>query len=180
MSLIMVRNAMQIRWAASDLSILQTHPLTPGLTLANKVPSATHPVLPTLRPQHQLRLGLCFIPIAMALLAVLVVSIIVPLRRRGVIGTGQPHSFRPAILTRRAILILISIMVSAIILVEISCHILPTNEEVSSFSNRVPRSLTKVYVSEEIVRMDKRDTGAAYEITCGIPSDYSLSYVTTM
>ncbi|KAK3943381.1 hypothetical protein QBC46DRAFT_39883 [Diplogelasinospora grovesii] len=31
--------AMQIRWVAADLSILETHPLTPGLTLAGRVAS---------------------------------------------------------------------------------------------------------------------------------------------
>lgn len=55
-----VRDAIQIRWQSSDLSVLETHPLTLGLTL--NPPAPTLPPLAQLEPAYKIAIGLAFLP----------------------------------------------------------------------------------------------------------------------
>ncbi|KAH6999276.1 hypothetical protein EDB80DRAFT_724531 [Ilyonectria destructans] len=179
--LLMSRPAIQIRWASSDLSILQTHPLTPGLALASYVPSSNYSVLPTLHTQDQLGIALAFLPVSLALVGVLAAYVILQSRQQTSTSTSTARNtfFRPAILTQRVIVVLISFMVTAIVLVEISYHVLPTSSDVSEAHRLSSRSLTKVYVSEVTVKLNKRSSTSKNEVTCDVEGDYSLSYVTT-
>src|SRR5437899_1080067 len=65
--LIIVREPIQIRWAASDLSVLETHPLMPGHTL--KVPAVTVTAVPPPYGLYKIALGLAFLPLIVACLA---------------------------------------------------------------------------------------------------------------
>jgi len=62
----MIRRAIQIRWASTDLSVLETHPLTPGLVLNTPIPT-TRPI-PPLEPIYKIGLGLTFVPLMIACL----------------------------------------------------------------------------------------------------------------
>lgn len=180
--LLMSRPAIQIRWASSDLSILETHPLTPGLTLASYVPIPDHPVLPALQTRDQVGLALAFLPVSLTLVGVLVACIVLQSKQQASTPTVRDNCFRPGILTRRVIAVLISFMITAIVLVEISCHVLPTSSAISKSSESTTltsRSLTKVYISEVTMKRSQSNSMDQFEVTCDVEGHYSLSDVTT-
>jgi hypothetical protein len=182
--LVMSRRAIQIRWASSDLSILQTHPLTPGLTLvpgltqASNFPVVTHPTLPTIGSRHHLALGLAFIPLLLAIFGVATASLILWSKQQhstGAIG----GTFRPAILSKRVMVVLIGLMVSAIVLLEISGHVLPQKRELLKAPKSSSLEMTEVHISEITTKRQASNSSSPYEVSCEIEGNYTISLATT-
>ncbi|KAI5468114.1 hypothetical protein BGZ63DRAFT_399638 [Mariannaea sp. PMI_226] len=176
--LLMSRRAVQIRWASSDLSKLQTHPLTPGMTLATHFPSSNYSVLPTLYDRDQVRISLAFIPLILAILGVAGATMVLKLRQRSPPSAFQDQFFRPWILKRRIMILLIGFMLSAIVLVELSCHMLPEPNDVQ-YVTLSSRSLTKVVISEVTIERTQLSSRSKYDVSCDIEGDYTVSRLTT-
>ena len=64
LELVEVRAPIQIRWASSDLTILETHPLTPGLFLSR--PTTTINAVASPNALYKIGLGLAFSPLVVA------------------------------------------------------------------------------------------------------------------
>lgn len=172
-----VRDAIEIRWQSSDLAVLVTHPLTPGLTL--NPPAPTLPPIAPLEPVYKLAVGLAFLPVIVAGVAAIWGALLVHRKRRRLLKTkvyaapsnSVPESFRPKSLTVPPLMFFFGFAVSAIILLEISCHILPS----TSGSIYLPKMQSRDQVTK-IIRTDLTLLKSALE---GISTvDNNLSNIT--
>lgn len=128
-----VRSALQIRWASTDLAVLETHPLTPGLRL----PRQTVTINPVPSPQgfYKLGLGLAILPVLLALVAVTAGTMSLFIRRHaklhgGGVAQEQSHrpNYKPLSFSMGTLVLLIAVAVTSIILLELSCHIIPHSD----------------------------------------------------
>lgn len=122
------RDGVQIRWAATDMAVLETHPLTPGL----RIPRQTVTIKPLPSPQglYKVGIGLAVLPVLLALVAVASGAMFLHHRRhtrlhRGGGAQGQPRrpDYKPASFSVGTLVLLIAVAVTSIILLELSCHI---------------------------------------------------------
>lgn len=180
-SLLMARDPIQIRWGSTDLSTLETHPLTPGMVPTERTetmqlgtpstaPTKTEStldddtsILPELESADSMAVGLAFIPVAVALL---VVGGLLFLRRgRGHRYSSVPaasgpisihRSYKPWILTWPPLVVLIAVAITSIVLLELSCHFLPTEQVLLQKRGIQP---TKVYLQD--ITIKKRQSANA-------------------
>jgi hypothetical protein len=180
LSLIEVRDPIQIRWASSDLSVLETHPLTPGLWLNH--PTTINPIVPP-RGLYTVGLGLAFLPL---ILACGFAAIFGPLliyrkahlqrkQRTQPVALSTRDYFRPRIFSWVTFLLLVAFLISAIILLELSCHILPpANSDIQLRDFAV----TKTYISDTvIIRQQEANTTATLlpAMTCAVTGSFEVS-----
>ncbi|KAL8366215.1 hypothetical protein RB595_004805 [Gaeumannomyces hyphopodioides] len=169
--LAMVRNPIQIRWAPSDLSVLETHPLTPGLRIA---PTATITTIASPTGPYKAGIGLALAPLLIACLAAVWGSILRFRKRRQNVAGDQPTAsrpFRPRVFLLLSQSVLIAFVISAITLLEISCRTLP----VKSFDLTALRSnVTKSHVLEAVL-----EVRTAYVATTKPPIDLTCRQVST-
>lgn len=177
-----VRDAIQIRWQSSDLSVLETHPLTPGLTL--NPPAPTLPPLAPLKSAYKIAIGLAFFPLLIAGIAAIWGGLLVHSKRRrhkAKIYTSPsnaaPEYFRPKSLTMPPLILFFGFAISAIVLLEISCHTLP--------SASGPIHLPKLQSRNQVTKVIRTDISLLISIleatptidvlhpnvTCGNPSE---------
>ncbi|KAH7078138.1 hypothetical protein BKA63DRAFT_280395 [Paraphoma chrysanthemicola] len=128
LDLMRVRDGVQIRWAATDMAVLETHPLTPGL----QIPRQTVTITPLPSPQglYKVGIGLAVLPALLALVAAASGAMFLSDGRRarlrhGSGAQGQPRrpDYKPASLSVGTLVLLIAVAVTSIILLELSCHI---------------------------------------------------------
>ncbi|KAH8891640.1 hypothetical protein GQ53DRAFT_148909 [Thozetella sp. PMI_491] len=181
-SLIQIRTPIQIRWASSDLSVLETHPLTPGVILN----PATVTVDPISHPKglYGAALGIALVPLILAILAVgSGWCILAWKRQRRARSTlenqrqQQHEMFKPSILKLPWMVALMGFVVTAIALVELSCHILPPAASSVQISDL---AITKVFVTNTIVRRDTANSTlpSLPSLTCGVNGSFSVSTTT--
>lgn len=151
-SLLLVREPIQIRWGITDLLVLETHPLSPGMVPNTTfIPDDTG-VLPELEPHDSIAFSLAFIPVIISLLVI--TGLLCLHWRRGYrysnvrMASGAipiQRSYKRWILTWSPLVILCSIIITSIILLDISCHYLPTEATLLDKGGILP---TKVYVRD--------------------------------
>lgn len=181
-SLIEVREPIEIRWAESDLAILETHPLT-GLWLSH--PTATINPIPPPRGLYKAGLGVAFGPLVFvcslaATFGALILCFKGYPKRKQNVKTRQPNrpDFKPKIFSWVTFLLLFGFLLSTIILLELSCHILPPLEDQIRLRDF---EVTKTYVSDTVVLDDVLNATAPlpFGMTCGVEGSVSLSKITT-
>jgi len=189
LDLIKVRDPIQIRWVSSDLSLLETHPLTPGMIpterlLHPKYPANYTGILPPLEKEYKTAIGVAFVPLALALLAAFVL-LWWRRKKRQYVGVPTTHGgmpaqkhFKPKILSWPPLLVLIGVSLTAIVLLEVSCHQLPRSEG----PIQVPSiQLTKVYVRD--ITIERRQTEDIFsiigEMDCSVSGSFTVSPVLT-
>lgn len=182
--LLEVRQPIQIRWASSDLAILETHPLTPGLFL--NYPTATiNPVVPP-NALYKVGLGLAFAPLVVACSFATTFGIL-SLFWRSYLEKKQgaqtilssPRRFRPKIFSWCPFLLLIAFIFSAIILLELSCHILPQADSEIKLRDF---AITKTYLSDTVIvqREEANATSAIpLDLTCGVTGSFRITEIHT-
>jgi hypothetical protein len=158
------RTAIQIRWASSDLSVLETHPLTPGLRLSRHtitgnttitVNTITVTAIPAPSNFYNAGMALASLPLLFALLAASSGGLVLYLKHRSRRRNGErsksrtPRNFKPRILSCGVIVILIGFMVSAIIWIELSCRFIPQADDASKIINS---TLSKISPSKLAAR----------------------------
>ncbi|KAH9219649.1 hypothetical protein DL95DRAFT_483878 [Leptodontidium sp. 2 PMI_412] len=185
-----VRDAIQIRWQSSDLSVLETHPLTLGLTL--NPPAPTLPPLAPLEPAYKIAIGLAFLPLLIAGIAAIWGGLLVHSKRRRhkakiytAPSNAAPGYFRPKSLTMPPLILYFGFAISAIILLEISCHTLPSASGPIHFPKLQSRNqVTKVIRTDISLLISILEATPTIDVlhpnvTCGDPSEqqYLLSTI---
>jgi len=75
--------------------------------------------------------------------------------------------------------VLTGLMVSAIVLLEISCHVLPRKRDLLVTPKPSYLSITKVHVSEITAKRQESNPIAPYEPSCEIEGNYTTFLQTT-
>jgi len=156
-----LETAIQIRWAESDLPILATHPLTPGLKFtsaaSDSVAETGRPAASPRRyhgvPKPQMRLqigiGLSFLPLLLSIAFAFVGAF--AFRGRATESKLHP-SFTPLVLRWHVLTLLLGLTLTLIPLLDMAVRGLPR----SAGSSQVPidRSINKVHI-EHVVMLAK-------------------------
>lgn len=128
LDLMRVRGGVQIRWAPTDMTVLETHPLTPGLRTPRQ--TVTIKPLPSPRGLYKIGIGLAMLPMLLALVAVVLGAIFLRVRRHAMLrrrggtqGQLRRPDYKPASFSVGTLVLLIAVAVTSIILLELSCHI---------------------------------------------------------
>lgn len=183
------RTAIQIRWASSDLSVLETHPLTPGLTL--NTPRGTSGPIPPLDAAYKVSIGVAFLPLIIAIISAMWGCWLLyqKRRKRRILDgrdsstTNAPQDFRPKTLSWPFLSLLFGFAMTAFILIEISCHTLPVTAGPIQLPNIKPRSqVTKVYRTDlTAVLSDLRNATNVQQsnLECSIAGNATVSTITT-
>lgn len=183
--LIEVRDPIEIRWASSDLSVFQTHPLTPGLWLNH--PTVTVNPIPPPEGLYKAGLGLAFAPFAVVIsFAATFGTLSLFWKRRAPTGWNAQTSmsagtaFKPGIFSWVVSLLLLAFVLSAIILLELSCHILPaTNSNIQLRDFEIIE--THILETIEVVHEEVNTTESTpFNMSCAVTGTYSISLVSTM
>lgn len=135
LSVVRWSDPIQIRWASSDLTVLETHPLTPGYFLPR--PTVTIAAIPAPNTLYTAGLAVGVLPLLLTLLVASIGGFLLYMRRK-IQRNGQmskPATFKPKVLSGGIILMLIGFMISVIIWIELSCRILPRSDDASQFIN---------------------------------------------
>lgn len=143
-----VRDGVQIRWAPTDMAVLETHPLTPGLRIPRQ--TVTIKPLPSPRGRYKVGMGLAVLPVLLVLVAVASGAMSLSVRRHARLrrlsgAQGQPRQpdYKPASFSVGTIVLLIAVAVTSIILLELSCHIVLRHDAPDPY----PRYLFESYNS---------------------------------
>ncbi|KAH8679597.1 hypothetical protein BGZ60DRAFT_524813 [Tricladium varicosporioides] len=183
------RTAIQIRWASSDLSILETHPLTPGMTL-NRPRDTSRPI-PPLDPAYKVSIGVAFLPLIIAMLSAIWGCWLLYEKRRkrrnqksaAPSTVGNPQDFRPKTLSWPFLTLLFGFAMTVFILIEISCHTLPVTAGPIQLPNIKPRSqVTKVHRTNlAIVSSDQINATSSQQpsLECSIAGNSTVSTIIT-
>lgn len=180
--LLEVRDPIQIRWASSDFSVLETHPLTPGLIL-NSLTTTVNPIVPPTGP-YKAGLGLAFLPLVIVCFAATCGSLLFHWKRQyqrkrnSRPAPPSPEAFRPRIFSQAIFMSLIGFILSAVILLELSCYILPHSDSQIRIQDV---AITKTIISETTI-IQKRTANATssmvfLDLTCGVTGDYCVSTI---
>ncbi|PVI01878.1 hypothetical protein DM02DRAFT_703773, partial [Periconia macrospinosa] len=179
LDLMRVRDGVQIRWAATDMAVLETHPLTPGLRIPRQTMTITP--LPSPKGLYKVGIGLAMLPVLLALVAVSSGAIFlrggrhIKLRRR---GGAQRQSYqpdyKPASFSVGTLVLLIAITVTSIILLELSCHIVLRDDAPDPYarylfernSSSTPTTTTTSALEERRVSMIAGTTTLPMGMSC--------------
>lgn len=180
--LLKLRGGIQIRWASSDLSVLETHPLTSGLILNTQMPKLE--VIAPLTSEYRLSVGLAFIPLVLTIISAICGFGLLFKKRRSEKSRGTQSSlstkthFKPSMLSWPCMILLLGLTMSVLALIEISCHALPTTSGPVHISNL---NITKVYVSDVTVTgsgiFDL--TMTSQQVACSTFGNYTISPLVT-
>ncbi|KAH7384498.1 hypothetical protein BKA66DRAFT_79747 [Pyrenochaeta sp. MPI-SDFR-AT-0127] len=133
LDLLRVRDGVQIRWAPTDMAVLETHPLTPGLRIPRQ--TVTMKPLPSPRGLYKVGIGLAVLPVLLAAVAVALGAMSLGVRRHA--RLRRRPDYKPASFSVGTLVLLIAVAVASIILLELSCHIVLRDDAPDPF----PRSL---------------------------------------
>jgi hypothetical protein len=170
LGLLRVRDGLQIRWASSDMTVLETHPLTPGL----KLPRETVTIIPVASPEGLYKAGIAIaiLPLLFSLVAVVLGALLLRVKqnvvqRRNDARECQPWKrFKPAIFSLAIFIPLICFVVTSIILLELSCHILPSTDTPSGFPSLSIEEFPSAKVAARQVGSNNLTSSSPFELTC--------------
>jgi len=159
--IISLTTGIQIRWVSSDLSVLATHPLTPGLaprqlpasptpiftspaveipTVSSTLPQSTVRGIPPLSTVNKIWLGLSFLPLFVAVIVSILVGLgflprlAKPGRAAHACGNGaKPKFFLPAVLSFPVLAVLTGIAATAAALLGLATQVLYEHHPTTSY-----------------------------------------------
>lgn len=191
MEVLAVRYAIQIRWASSDLSGFETHPLTPGTIPTERLSGAgsnyTGLFLP-LQPKYAVAIGLSLLPI---LLAGALITFGLGVRKwkedELIEKQQQPppvRTFKPRVLRYPTLTLIIGIGITLTVLLELSYRVLPTADNPPEALEHI--QVTKTFLSDITWLSGNHQTGSTststptqLDLTCVFTGSYSVTTIKT-